>query len=155
MEQYSVSVTRLDIEAFLNSYDSYIKYQREIRNHYDTKVYSAVDHRFIKDRICKVALETINPDKIEAERILLFKKHKIERPTNVIVRNLVKEATDEVETYLFKYITATLDKENSNYKAYIDGSLLHLDDSSEETIISFLKQDSGKSNLDSINANLG
>lgn len=150
MNQYSICITTLDIEAFLNSYDSYIKYQREIRNHYGIKVYSEVDHGFIKDNIYKVALETINPDKIEAEIILLFKKHKIEKPTNVIVKNLRKEATDKVETYLFKHITDTLDKENLNYKAYIDNSLLYLADSFEDTIISFLKQDSGKSNLDSI-----
>jgi len=36
-------------------------------------VYSEVDHGFIKNNIYKVALETINPDKIEAKIILLFK----------------------------------------------------------------------------------
>lgn len=150
IKQYSVSVSMHDIESFLNSYDSYIKYQREIRNHYGIKVYSEVEHGFIKDTIYKVALETMSADKIEAEIISLFKKHKIEKPTNVTVKNLIKEATDRVETYLFKHITDTLNKENPSYKAYIDNNLLYLNDSSEETIISFLKQDSGKSNLDSI-----
>lgn len=65
MKQYSVNLTLTDIETFLNNYDSYIKYQREIRKYYNVKTYSEANHEFIKDHIYKVALETINQDKIE------------------------------------------------------------------------------------------
>lgn len=154
MKQYSVNLTLTDIETFLNNYDSYIKYQREIRKYYNVKTYSAANPKFIKDHIYKVALETINQDKIELETISLLKKYKIEKPTDIIVKNLVKEAIDKVEAYLFKHITDTLNIKNPEYQIYIDEGLLHLNNELDETIISFLKQSSGKSNLESINSEI-
>lgn len=150
VKQYTIEVTSPDIEAFLNNYDSYIKYQREIRNYYGVRTYSETEHKFIKTNLYKIALETINQNKIESETISLFKKYKIEKPSNVLAKNLIKEAIDKVEAYLFKHITDILDKENPRHTTYIDNGLLYLNDESDETIVSFLKQDSGKSNLESI-----
>jgi TnpA family transposase len=150
MKEYAVRVTISDIEAFLNNYDSYIKYQKEIRNHYGIKIYSDAEHGLIEGYIYKIALEIINQDKVEAEIISLFKKHKIEKPADAVIKNLARESINKVETYLFKHISDTLDKNNSNHKDYIDKSLLCLNNDFDKTIISFLKQDSGKSNLDSI-----
>lgn len=43
---------------------------------------------------------------------------------------------------------------NPKYQIYIDEGLLHLNNELDETIISFLKQSSGKSNLESINSEI-
>ena len=132
----------------MNSYDNYHRYQSEIRKHYSVFQYSEIDQAIFKKHIYKIALDTINQDKIEAEILLLFKRHKIERPNDSTLQSLIKDALNKVETYLFTHITDVISQKNPSSITYIDNVLLHLDDESDETIVSLLKQDSGKSNLD-------
>ena len=148
IKQFSAAITPDHINEFLNSYDNYHRYQSEIRKHYSVFQYSEIDQAIFKKHIYKIALDTINQDKIEAEILLLFKRHKIERPNDSTLQSLIKDALNKVETYLFTHITDVISQKNPSSITYIDNVLLHLDDESDETIVSLLKQDSGKSNLD-------
>lgn len=155
IKQYAITLDTNHINDFLSNYDSCIKYQREIRVYYGTEVYSETRHQFLKEYIYKVTLETVNQDKIEAEIILLCKKYKIEKPGSIIVQNLVKEACVRVESYLFDYIINATST-NPECLTYIDDSLLRLNenDKSAETLVSFLKQASSKSNIDGVTAEI-
>jgi hypothetical protein len=102
IKQFSAAITPNHINEFLNSYDNYHRYQSEIRKHYSVFQYSEIDQAIFKKHIYKIALDTINQDKIEAEILLLFKRHKIERPNDSTLQSLIKDALNKVYPFNFK-----------------------------------------------------
>lgn len=146
-QQYGITLDTNDITNFLDTHHNYIKYQKEVRAFYGTCLFSVADHKMIAGHVYKLALETVKEDKLEAELILLLKRLKIERPGTHIIRDLIKQGLVDLEAYLFQHIYESLTIDQHNY---IDNYLLALDQTSKETLITYLKQDSGKSSRDAI-----
>ena len=147
MAQYGITVTTAEITDFLANSYNYLKYQKQIREFYGVKLFSSADQSAINNYLYRLALETKNDDKLEFELSLYFKKHKIERPSQLILATLIKEVSIKVESYIFEFITGKLTAQNIEY---IDNALLFRDKDNQDTPLSFLKQDSGSSRRDSI-----
>lgn len=147
LNQYAITVTEDEITKFLNNYHNYIRYQNEIRSFYGVSQFSHRNHDQLNMHLNRLALETKDEDRLEAEILLLLRKLKIEQPSKAIIQNLIKYSLLKAEQYLFQYITCAISPE---MKSYIDNVLLHLDKTSGETLLTFLKQDSGKSSRDAI-----
>lgn len=147
LRQYGITLDTNDIIEFLNARHNYIKYQKEIRSFYGACLFSAADQQMIVGHVYKLALEMVKEDKLTAELLLLLKRLKIEKPNKNIIQDLIKQSLIAVETYLFNYIYQSLTTDQHNY---IDHNLLGLEPTTEEMLITYLKQDSGKSNRDAI-----
>ncbi|MFP3011741.1 MAG: Tn3 family transposase [Rickettsia sp.] len=147
LRQYGITLDTNDIIEFLNTRHNYIKYQKEIRSFYGTCLFSAADQQMIVGHVYKLALETVKEDKLAAELILLLKRLKIEKPNKNIIQDLIKQSLIAAETYLYNHIDQSLTTDQHNY---IDHNLLGLEPTTEEMLITYLKQDSGKSNRDAI-----
>lgn len=146
-KQYAISIVSNDVITFLNTNHSFIKYQKEIREFYGTRLFNNADKEKLAQHSYKFALETMNEEKLEAEILSLLKNLKIEKPDNSLVKKLIKQSVNQVENYIFEHISETM---NSNSCNYIDNALLNLAYNAGETKLTFLKYNSGKSNRDSI-----
>lgn len=147
LKQYSITVTTDEITKFLNNYHNYIRYQNEIRSFYGVSQLGHSNQDKLNIHINRLALETNDEERLDAEITLLLRKLKIERPSKTIIQNLIKDSLLKAEQYLFQYITHAI---SPKIKSYIDDVLLRLDKINGETLLTFLKQDSGKSNRDAI-----
>lgn len=147
LKQYAITVTTDEITKFLNNYHNYIRYQNEIRSFHGVSQFSHRNQDQLNIHLDRLALESKDEERLEAEIILLLRKLKIERPSKTIIQNLIKDSLFKAEQYLFQYITHAI---SSEIKSYIDDVLLHLDKATGETLLTLLKQGSGKSNRDAI-----
>lgn len=151
MKQYDIRITNEEFSSFLTKDHSHKKYRQEIREFYGTRLLKDADHTKLESHVYKLALETISVEKLEPKIIDWLKKAKIELPYGVFFANLIKKALLNTQNYLFEYITKSL---NPTIHSYIDEILLGTNDSTGETSLTFLKQDSGKSNRDSISVEI-
>lgn len=147
LKQYTISVTRDEITEFLNNYHNYIRYQNEIRNFYGVTHLNQKNQDKLYSYTYKLSLETRDEEGLEAEIVCLLKKLKIEYPGKTVVNEIIKSSLIKSEKYLFNYILQGISNE---VKGYIDSTLLNIDEPLDESLITFLKQDSGKSNSNAI-----
>ena len=147
LNQYSITITTDEITKFLTNYHNYIRYQNEIRTFHGVSQLSHRNQDQLNIHLDRLALESKDEERLEAEIIFLLRKLKIERPSKTIIQNLIKDSLRKAEQYLFQYIMHAMHPE---IRSYIDDVLLHLDKTNGETLLTFLKQDSGKSSRDAI-----
>ena len=147
LTQYNTDITLDEVTNFLKNYRNYIRYKKEIRTYYGVCKFNEANHDKLNKYIHSLALETVNEEKLEAEIMLLLKRHKIELPTSIVIKNLITKAIANVAKYLFQHIANVI---NPEHTCYIDNVLLQLNDETGETLLSLLKQDSGKSKRNSI-----
>ena len=145
--QYGIEVTTVEIMEFLENNYNYLKYQKQIREFYGVTLFSNAAQIAIGNHLYKLALDIKHEEKLELELREYLKKQKVELPSQLILNTLIKDILIKVEHYIFQFIT---NKITTKTTEYIDNILLLRDKESQNTPLSFLKQDSGSSRRDSI-----
>lgn len=149
--KFGVIVSIQELEVLLLNVRNCNRYKSEIREFLGIKLFKNTQREELSRYLYKLAFETKNEEKIEAEAKLYLWQHKIEFPNEVLISNLVRNIINKFDKYLFEYINTRITQDSANY---IDNTILSSDETTGETILSFLKQDSGKSNRDSISVEI-
>lgn len=145
--QFGIIVAMAELEVLLSNIRNYNRYKCEIREFLGIKLFSAIKKEELSQYLDKLVLETNNVEKLQAEAKLYLLKHKVELPAEEEIDKLVKSVINKLEKYLFEYINSRM---TSTHTERIEDILLGPADVTGEVGLSFLKQDSGKSDRDSI-----
>jgi len=145
--QFGINVSSEELKNLFLNTRNYNRYKLEIRDFLGVSLLKGNTHKKVLIHLHKLVFETRKEEKLKAELKLYLKQHKIELPTNEVMDNLIKTALNKFDNDLFTYINAKI---TQKHKVYIDKTLLLKDTLTDETLLSLLKQDSGKSNRDSI-----
>jgi TnpA family transposase len=145
--QFNIIVSNNELENLFLNIRNCNRYKAKIRAFLGITIFKSKEKEQLIQHLHKLAFETRSAEKLNAESKIYLKQHKIESPTDAIINNLVRILLHKFDDYLFKHINAIITQKQKNY---IDNTILHKNKDTGETILSFLKQDSGKSNRDSI-----
>lgn len=146
-KQFGIVVTRHELEALFLNIRNFNRYKLEVREFLGIKLFNKAGRDQLIGRLSKLVFETRNEDKLKAEAKQYLWQNKIELPKENVIDTLIKGIVNKFDRDLFQYINSQLEPDTINY---IDNTILSLDEATSGATISFLKQDSGKSNRDSI-----
>ncbi len=145
--QFGISVSDEELVSVFSNTRKCNRYKSEIREFFGISLLKGEKQKQLLEHLHKLVFETRKEEKLKAELKLYLKQHSIEPPTNASMEEFVKSALNKFDNDLFAQIkTNTTQK----HKDYIDNTILLKDTQTGETLLSFLKQDSGKSNRDAI-----